>query len=373
MYHSPLMIPTLAVIPSFVQQWLVQQPQWVLLLIGAASLAAVIKGADLLVEGAAGIAKKFGMPEVVIGATIVSLGTTTPEMAVSVLAAFRGEAGLALGNGVGSIIADTGLIFALGCLMVRLPADRFILARQGWVQFGVAALLAVICYAKFAVEGNDATIRQWTGLLFVALLVWYLWQSVRWAKQHPGPVVAEVEQDPHVAKAAGKSGLALILIGVIGLAMVVFAGGVLIESIKELTLRWGVPEVVVAGTLVALGTSLPELMVAIVSIRKGHPELLVGNVIGADILNVLFVIGLSSLAAPLPIAKDYLPDGGESVTYAFIGVHLPIMLAMLILFRLFIFRSAKRGQFSKWMGLPLLVLYVAFIVLSFAIGGLGGH
>ena len=366
-----MLAASLAVIPSFLQQWLVEQPQWLLLVVGAASLAAVIKGADLLVEGSAGIAKKLGMPEVVIGATIVSLGTTTPEMAVSVLAAFRGEAGLALGNGVGSIIADTGLIFALGCLMVRLPADRFILARQGWVQFGVAALLALICYGKFATEGNDATIRQWTGMLFVALLVWYLWQSIRWAKQHPGPVVAEVEQDPHVAKAAGRSGVALVLIGVIGLLMVVLAGGVLIESIKELTLRWGVPEVVVAGTLVALGTSLPELMVAIVSIRKGHPELLVGNVIGADILNVLFVIGLSSLAAPLPIAKDYLPDGGEAVTYAFVAAHLPIVLAMLVLFRLFIFRAARRGHFSRWMGLPLLILYVAFIALSFAVGGVG--
>ena len=360
-----------AIVPGPVQEWLVAQPQWLLLVMAAVSLALVIKGADLLVEGAAGIAKKIGMPEVVIGATIVSLGTTTPEMAVSVLAAFDGEAGLALGNGVGSIIADTGLIFAIGCLLCRLPADRFILSRQGWVQFGAAALLALICYGKFIFEGNDATIRQWTGMLFVLLLGWYLWQSIRWAKRHPGLLEAEAERDAHIKKAERLSGGVLLGLGVLGLVMVVLAGGVLIESITELTLRWGVPEVVVAGTLVALGTSLPELMVAIVSIRKGHPELLVGNVIGADILNVLFVIGLSSLAAPLPIAMDVLPEGGTKVTHAFVGIHLPIMLAMLVLFRLYIFKAARTGYFARWMGVPLLVLYVAFIALSFALGGIG--
>ena len=368
------MLPTiLAVIPQDVAEWLVTQPQWLLLVIAVASLAAVIKGADLLVEGAAGIAKKLGLPNVVIGATIVSLGTTTPEMAVSVLAAFRGEAGLALGNGVGSIIADTGLIFAVGCLLARLPADRFILSRQGWVQFGVAMLLAVICYAKMVTEGDAATIRRWTGGLFVVLLVWYLWQSIRWAKAHPGDA-SEVEHEQTAEKAGQKSGLFLLGVGLVGLAMVVFAGGVLIESITELTLRWGVPEVVVAGTLVALGTSLPELMVAIVSIRKGHPGLLVGNVIGADILNVLFVIGISSLAAPLPIALDVMPDGTRNVTYAFVAVHLPVMLAMLILFRVYIHRAGKVGHFSRWMGWPLLAMYVAFIVLSFVVGGsVKGH
>ncbi|MEO0587243.1 MAG: hypothetical protein AAF078_06340, partial [Planctomycetota bacterium] len=116
--------------------WFAGLSTWLLVLIGVVTMAMVIKGADWLVEGAAGIAGRLGMPQVVVGATIVSLGTTSPETAVSVLAAFSGNPGLAVGNGVGSIIADTGLIFGLGCLLASgLPADRYILVRQGWVQF----------------------------------------------------------------------------------------------------------------------------------------------------------------------------------------------------------------------------------------------
>ena len=156
-----------------------------LVLIAIAAMAVVIKGADWLVEGAAGLAKKLGMPEVVIGATIVSLGTTSPEMAVSVLAAFSGNAGLALGNGVGSIIADTGLIFGVGCLLCALPADRFVLSRQGWVQFGSAALLAAICYGLWIGQGDAATITRPIGVVLSLLLVAYLVISIKWARQHP--------------------------------------------------------------------------------------------------------------------------------------------------------------------------------------------
>ena len=125
--------------------WFQAQSQILLLVVLVASLAVVAKGADVLVEGAAGSAYRLGMPKVIVGATIVSLGTTSPEFAVSVMAAWSGDAGLALGNAVGSIIADTGLIFGLGCLLTVLPADRFVLSRPGWVPFGSAVLLAAIC------------------------------------------------------------------------------------------------------------------------------------------------------------------------------------------------------------------------------------
>ena len=129
--------------------------QLVLILIAIVAMVIVIYGADWLVEGAAGVAARLGMPKVIIGATIVSLGTTTPEAAVSVLAAFSGNPGLALGNGVGSIIADTGLIFGMGCIFVALPADKFVLKRQGWVQFGSALILAMLCWVLYAIYGSD--------------------------------------------------------------------------------------------------------------------------------------------------------------------------------------------------------------------------
>ncbi|MEM9415822.1 MAG: sodium:calcium antiporter [Planctomycetota bacterium] len=347
-------------------RWFEGGNQAVLILIAVIAMAAVIKGADWLVEGAAGIAAKLGMPKVIIGATIVSLGTTAPEAAVSVLAAFAGNAGLALGNGVGSIIADTGLIFGLGCVLVALPADKFVLTRQGWVQFGSATFLAVTCWVLFALYGEDATIGWMIGALLLASLVAYMAISVKWAKQHAHGSPHIVTEDQDTASdnvdvdmhehAEDHSLLMLCVMGIVGLAIVIVGGDGLVGSVSELASQWGVPDVVIAGTIVALGTSLPELVVGIQAIRKGHFELLVGNVIGADILNVLFVIGAAAVAAPLAIADE---------TTSFVYVALPSMMLMLLYFRLCIFKATKDGHFSKWMGYPLLLGYLAFSILSF--------
>lgn len=364
----PAMTPTLA---TLIKEFTGNNPftdlhQGWLIGIAIVAMGAVIYGADWLVEGAAGVAAKLGMPKIIIGATIVSLGTTAPEAAVSVLAAYSGNAGLALGNGVGSIIADTGLIFGLGCILVALPADKFVLKRQGWVQFGSALILAVLCWVLYAMFGSEAYISWHVGVLFLGMLVAYMAISVRWAKQHAHgePHLIEsvgedgkpsVELDDH-DHAEDKSLFALFGLGLIGLLIVIAAGDGLVGSVSVLAFRWGVPDVVIAGTIVAFGTSLPELVVGIQSLRKGHAELLVGNVIGADILNVLFVVGAAAVAAPLAIADQ---------TTSFVYIALPTMMAMLIYFRFCIFQASKQGHFSKWMGWPLLIGYVAFTVISF--------
>ncbi|MGB0766898.1 MAG: sodium:calcium antiporter, partial [Phycisphaeraceae bacterium] len=151
-------------------------------------------------------------------------------------------------------------------------------------------------------------------------------------------------------------------LGFVGLLMVIVAGDGLVGSVSELAVQWGVPDAIIASTIVALGTSLPELVTGIQSIRKGHAALLVGNVIGADILNVLFVIGAAAIAAPLAIAP--LDADGETIT-AFVYVALPTMMIMLLYFRLCIFKAIRDGRFSKWMGYPLLVMYVGFIAASY--------
>ncbi|MFP4143854.1 MAG: sodium:calcium antiporter [Phycisphaeraceae bacterium] len=360
----------LAILPD---GWFAGQHTAALVVLALICLAVVIKGADGLVEAAAGIAYRAGLPKVIVGATIVSLGTTSPEAAVSVLAAWGGNAGLALGNGVGSIIADTGLIFGVGCLIAALPADRFVLNRQGWVQLGSAVLLAVIAYSAWAWQGEAAQLERWVGVLMVTLLVAYLAISVRWSKQHPygepgmpidtDPVADEVATvPPEQEVTTGRSLPVLLMLGGIGLAMVILGGDALVSSVSVITIRRGVPEVVVASTLVAMGTSLPELMVAITSIRKGHPELLVGNVIGADVLNVLFVIGASALAKPLPLIETQIETPAPAI---FLWLHLPTMLAVLVLMRLFIFQAVRKGSFSRWMGAPLVAMYVAFIALQY--------
>ncbi len=358
---------TLAILPEY---WFADKNQWLLLFIAVVAMAGVIKGADWLVDGAAGIASRLGMPKVIIGATIVSLGTTSPEAAVSVLAAWQGDAGLALGNGVGSIIADTGLIFGLGCLMTQLPADKFVLNRQGWVQFGSAVLLAAICYILFAVQRDAAQLGRSVGALLVTLLVVYMYMSVKWSRQHAhgAPhLIDHIGNDAteHVPATdvpdTPKSMPMLIVTGLIGLAIVIVSGDALVSSVSEVAVYWGVPQAVIAATLVAFGTSLPELVVGITAIRKGHAELLVGNVIGADILNVLFVIGAASLAKPLPIVEAE----AVSASHIFLWLHLPTMLIMLALFRIYISRATKVGNFSRWMGAPLVVMYIAYTAIGY--------
>lgn len=351
--------------------WFEGQSQLILLLVTIVSLGIVGKGADVLVEGAAGAAFRLGMPKVIVGATIVSLGTTSPEFAVSVMAAWSGDAGLALGNAVGSVIADTGLIFGLGCLLTTLPADKFVLSRQGWVQVGSAALLAAACYIAWMLQGDAAYIGRPLGVLLLLLLGAYLWISVRWARQRQVAEdamraradVAVGGEDDSVEDAAHHSLFALIAMILGGIVMVIFSSHTLVSSVGELALRWGVPQVVIAASLVALGTSLPELVIGLTSLRRGHKELLVGNVIGADILNVLFVIGGSSVAAKLPIIEH-----GASIPEIFLYLHLPTMLLILFLFRIFIHSSVQRGEFKRIYGVPLLLIYLAFVAIPFFLG-----
>lgn len=332
-------------------------PVAALLLIGIVALWVLTTGADWLVEGASDLALGLGIPKVVIGATIVSLGTTAPECAVSVMAAWEGDAGLALGNAVGSVIFDTAVIFGGGCLLTTLPADRFLLRRQGWIQFGSAFLLAAFCYWQVFRQGDAAIIPRWMGAVLLSLLAVYLWISVRWSRQQSQLADPGSPPPTHGHSHGMLKQLARILLGLI---LVLAGSRVTIICVTVLARRLHIPEVVISATVVAVGTSLPECMVGLASIRKGHPELLVGNVVGADILNILFVTGAAAIAKELPIV-----DPGASDPYVFLHLLLPVMLIVLAYFRLCIAASIPAGRFQRWMGLPLVATYVAFSLLSF--------
>ncbi len=337
--------------PSFFQG----QGETILWLISAGAIAILVYGADRLVSAAAKLAAALGLSKVIIGATVVSLGTTSPEAAVSVNAAFNGDAGYALGNGVGSIICDTALIFGLCCCLTRLPKDRFILKRHGWLQLGSGALLTAVVLVLWAISGdmNQVVISRKIGVGFVLLLVLYMYLSVRWSRQHPEIIPEEAKAE---LKTNGKGSQTLVnlLLLVFGLALVVAGSELLIGSMKVIATNHHVPDAVIAATLVAFGTSLPELVTAIAAIVKGHPELLVGNIIGADILNVLFVIGVSAVAAPLEVEEH------------FFTLLLPVMMIVLVMLRVFIFLPGKR--FSRWQGIPLLASYVVFVALAIMMG-----
>ena len=324
-------------------------PLLVLLAVIVVCILVLSKGADWMIDGVVQLSRRTGMPRIVIGATIISLGTTMPEAVVSVMAAWMGDPGLALGNGVGSIIADTGLIFGLTCLLATVPVNRYILNRTGWVQVGAATLLVVVSVIILVATKGNPILYRGVGFFFLVLLGIYMYMTYTWAKKG-GDMALEGEESDD-SELVGLAKCWLMLLG--GLFMVVLGARVLVPSASEIALRLGVPNDVIAATMVAFGTSVPELMTAIASVRKGHPEITVGNVVGADVLNCLFVIGAASAARPLAIPEN------------FFLFHFPAMLAILYSFRFFIYKN-KDGRFTKFQGAWLLGLYMIYVILQYA-------
>jgi len=326
-----------------------------LYLFGVMLVAIIVlgKSADWMVEKAVTLSLRTGMPKVIVGATIVSVGTTFPEAVVSVLAALNGNPDIALGNAVGSVICDAGLILGTACLIAPLPLNKKVVNRQGWVQFGAGVLLVLFCL-PYTDLGNvfetKATLPQWAGFILVSGLVVYMIWSVRLAKlADPDELDEEAEDDSPVA----------ILVGsiLVGSLFVVASSVTLIEATKILATEAGIPEAVIASTLVAFGTSLPELVTAVTAARKGQGELAVGNVIGADILNVLFVAG-----AAAAITKE-----GLVAEPIFFKLQFPAMLIILLCFRIGIF-AAKDGKLSRPFGAFLVTVYVIYGVLNAIFG-----
>lgn len=334
------------------------QIHWTLLIaIIALSLAVLGKAADVLVDQAVELSESLRIPPMVVGATIVSLGTTAPEAAVSVLAAVQGAPGLALGNAVGSVIADTGLILGLACLIAPLKLDPKIVQRQGWIQLGAGVLLVALCWpwgASSAAFTSGGRLAQASGFVLVGLLVAYMYLSVRWAGQHRS---SQPEADRESASAALWT--VLKLVGAV--AVVVLSAHIVIPGVAEAARRVLIPEGVIAATLVAFGTSLPELVTAITAARRGQGELAVGNVVGADILNVLFVAGTAAAVTPAGLQADGF----------FFSVLFPAMLFILVVFRIGII--ASQDVLRRGFGFVLLGAYGVYLVASYFLLPAGAH
>ena len=319
------------------------------------SLFVLGKAADWLVDLAVELSERSHIPKTVIGATIVSLGTTTPEAAVSVLAAVEGVPGLALGNAVGSVICDTGLILGVACVIAPLRLDRRIVNRQGWIQllsgFALVAACAPWTDLGSALE-TGGRMAQTTGFVFLAALAIYMVASVRWARNGGGEGAAAENHDD---ESTPSWLISLKLLAAV--SIVVASARVLIPAVAEFATRLSIPESVIAATLVAFGTSLPELVTAVTAARRGHGELAVGNVVGADILNVLFVAGAAAAVTP----------GGLFADPQFFAVLFPMMIFVLTVFRLGIIFSGD--EMRRPFGYTLLAAYAVYLAVSYVFAG----
>ncbi|MDF3820027.1 calcium/sodium antiporter [Leptospira sp. 96542] len=332
-------------------------PLPILILVILGSILVLGKAADVLVDEAVSISARSGVPKMIIGATIISLGTTLPEVSVSVLSALEGNPGIALGNAVGSIICDTGLILGIAILISPPDIDKRLVNRQGWIQVGAGFLLvfAALPFSNLSkVFETGGRIEQGIGFVFLVLLAFYIYLSIRWSRNKPGDLEAGIDDTTEY----NDSPIYVVLFKlIVAITLVILSSKVLIPSVQETAIRLSIPESIIGATLVAFGTSLPELVTAIQASRRGHSELAVGNIIGADILNVLFVAGASAA-----VTKQ-----GLEAPKNFFMFYFPAMLIVLILFRLGIHFS--KDKIRRPFGVFLLFIYVVATVAGYFFKG----
>ena len=317
-------------------------------LLFAVGLVLLIKGGDWFVDGATGIAKRFNLPDIVVGATVVSIGTTLPEVMVSTTGALAGSGAMAYGNAIGSIICNTALIAAISITCNPGPVNVKSMKTPAIFFFSSAAMYCVEAYAL-------GTFPRWLGFVMLSVFVVYMVLTVRNGLKNPDSAAEEEEEESKPRQLWQE-----LLLLVIGAAVIAVGADLLVDHGQVIALGLGVPETVVALLFVALGTSLPELVTTITSLKKGRASLGVGNVIGANVFNLVLVSGVAVSLAPFPVpCENTLLDTGLNLSLVF---DIPVMLGVM---SLMIFPALLTKKLGRWQGILLLCIYAAFCVCQF--------
>ena len=309
-------------------------------------LVLLIKGGDWFVDGAVGVAHKYRLPEILIGATIVSIGTTIPEVMVSSIAAAAGQSQTAYGNAIGSCICNTALIAAV---TIAAKSVQEIDAKAFKTPIIFFFIAAVFYSAVAYITGEFSRL---IGILLLTLFVVYMVITVRQALNNR--VSVEVEAEKEEEKTIWKNLLLLI----VGAAIIAIGANLLVNNGQIIAKGLGVPESVIALTFIALGTSLPELVSAITSLIKGHSSLSLGNIIGANLFNLVFVSGMAITINPFKVPSEKLIAGQN----ASLLVDIPVMFATMLLLTVPTLISKK---LRRYQGIVLLIIYFAYILFQF--------
>ncbi len=309
----------------------------ILLFIAGAAL--VILGADWLVDGASGVARRFGLSEYVIGATIVGIGTSMPEFVVSAVAAIKGNADIAIGNVAGSNLFNTLMILGVTALILPLVFTR----RNIRIDMPMC-IAASLLFAAFAWGGK---VNRWEGAILFALFVAYIWFNLKKGK-------TEDESGEEGAQEAPMPVWKMILLILAGLGGLVLGGNLFVDHGVNIAHAMHISEAVIANTIMAGGTSLPELAVCIVAAAKGRSQMAIGNIIGSNISNILLIIGFSAAITPLNV----LPVNFQSI----LAVAISAVLLMLTAFPL------RTKKLERWEGAIFIALYVAYVLMILKVG-----
>ena len=318
-------------------------------LLFAVGLVLLIKGGDWFVDGATGIARRFHIPEIIVGATVVSIGTTLPEVMVSATGALAGNGAMAYGNAIGSIICNTSLIAAITAAVRPGPVDTKSMKMPVIFFFISAALYCLSAYVF-------GYFYRWIGLVMLAIFATYMFINVRQGLTNPDAGHEEVSEE---ATKERKLWQELVLL-VVGAALIAIGADLLVENGTIIAEALGVPQTVIALTFVALGTSLPELVTTITSLKKGHGSLGVGHVFGANVFNLVLVSGVSVTLAPFAVPMGNTIFGINSSLI----LDIPLMLVVMGILTL---PALLKKKIFRAQGILLLAIYAAFAVIQFAL------
>ena len=309
----------------------------------------LVKGADLFVDGASGIAKKFGISELIIGLTIVAMGTSAPEAAVSIAAAAKGSAGISIGNVIGSNIMNIFIILGVVAAIVPLKIER------STVRYEMP--FTILVTAVFVLMGRDGLITRLDGAILWAGLLLYIAYLLRQAKQKPAEAPAQAETGAASAATAESAAEVpaeapsiwkLIALTIAGLAVILVSSDYAVDAAVALAKIFNISDRVIGLTIVALGTSLPELVTSVTAALRGNADLAVGNVVGSCIFNLLFVLGTSALILPIPCAPNFLSD-------AYVAVGATVLLLIF---------GYTQMKIARWEGALLVACYAAYAYIA---------
>lgn len=300
----------------------------------------LIKGADLFVEGSSSIAKKFNVPSMVIGLTIVAMGTSAPEAAVSITSSLAGQNDMSVANVVGSNFFNILVVLGVSSIIAKLPVQKGTIKKDAPFLLLVSALLLLF--------GLNLNISRIEGLILLAVFIYFLIDTVKSAKRCSQETAKEAATTIDVEVTKESSIPKTILLSIIGVVGIVLGGDMVVNSATEIATSFGMSANLVGLTIVAIGTSLPEFVTSVVAIKKGETEIAIGNIIGSNIFNILFVLGLATTISPITISM-----------FAFIDIIFMVATTVLLYFFM-----KKDDSLEKSEGIIFLIVYVAYMAYT---------
>ena len=296
-----------------------------------AGFVLLIKGADWFVDGSSAVAAKFGIPQLVIGLTIVAMGTSAPEAAVSIAAAVNGSAEITIGNIVGSNILNILIILGVSSVITAIAVARSTICYEIPFMIAITGILLLL--------GLDGSIGLVDGIILLVLFAAYLTYLF---------IMAKKDKDKESGEGVSMSVPRSIIFIIVGLAMIILGSNLTVDAASYIASALGLSERFIGLTIVALGTSLPELFTSVSAARKGNADIAIGNIVGSNIFNILFVVGLSSVIIPVPFAANFIFD-----TIIAIAAAVLLLVCCLI----------GRNKLKRWAGIAMLISYAAYFAV----------